>query len=101
MKIVVFKGFAPISFSGSWGDFVLQGNGLINRVDPELWDAVYKEYKNSIDGFVKSGVMEFSNSNDKKTKQDSDVAFEAGQDIKEKQDKAHKATGIKVKKREV
>lgn len=90
MKIVVFKGFAPISFSGSWGDLVLQGNGLINRVDPELWDAVYKEYKNAIDSFVKSGVIEFSNSKDKETKQDNDVASDAMKDLEEKQNKEEK-----------
>lgn len=94
MKIVVFKGFAPISFSGEWGDCVLLGNGHLNRIDAELWNAIYAQYKNAIDDFISSGVMEVAKSKDKETKEDQEVKADAVKAVQEKQ-KADQEKGAK------
>lgn len=87
MKLIVFKGFASIAFSGDWGALVLEGSGVINRVDEAIWNAVYKSrYKDSIDSFIKDGIIEISNSKDADKKIDEAVKQDTFQALEEKQE---------------
>lgn len=85
MKAVVFKGFAPVAFTGSFGRLVLQGGGVINRVDESLWDAVYQQYKASIDEFIQSGDLEIGATKDLATKIDKEAKKDANQAVLAKQ----------------
>lgn len=85
MKAVVFKGFAPVAFTGSFGRLVLQGGGVINRVDESLWNAVYQEYKASIDEFIQSGDLEIGATKDLATKIDKEAKKDANQAVLAKQ----------------
>lgn len=85
MKAVIFRGFAPVAFSGAFGRLVLEGNGIINRVDARLWDAVYKEYKVSIDEFIQSGDLEIGTTKDLITKIDNEAKKDANKAVLEKQ----------------
>lgn len=85
MKAVVFKGFAPVAFTGTFGRLVLQGGGVINRVDESLWNAVYQEYKASIDEFIQSGDLEIGATKDLATKIDKEAKKDANQAVLAKQ----------------
>lgn len=85
MKAVIFRGFAPVAFSGAFGRLVLEGNGIINRVDARLWDAVYKEYKVSIDEFIQNGDLEIGTTKDLITKIDNEAKKDANKAVLEKQ----------------
>lgn len=85
MKAVIFRGFAPVAFTGSFGRLVLEGGGTINRVDTRLWDEVYKEYKASIDEFIQSGDLEIGTTKDLITKIDNEAKKDANKAVLEKQ----------------
>lgn len=85
MKAVIFRGFAPVAFSGAFGRLVLEGNGIINRVDARLWDAVYKEYKVSIDEFIQNGDLEIGTTKDFETRIDKEAKKDANKAVLEKQ----------------
>lgn len=85
MKAVIFRGFAPVAFTGSFGRLVLQGGGVINRVDESLWNAVYQEYKASIDEFIQSGDLEIGATKDLITKIDKEAKKDADKAVLAKQ----------------
>lgn len=85
MRAVIFRGFAPVAFSGAFGRLVLEGNGIINRVDARLWDAVYKEYKVSIDEFIQNGDLEIGTTKDFETRIDKEAKKDANKAVLEKQ----------------
>lgn len=60
MKAIIFKGIAPICFSGTFGEVVLKNGGVLNRVDDNVWKEVEKQYSEILKDFIDGGFIIFS-----------------------------------------
>lgn len=60
MKAIIFKGIAPICFSGTFGEVVLKNGGVLNRVDDNVWKEVEKQYSEILKDFINGGFIIFS-----------------------------------------
>lgn len=94
VKVIIFKGISPISFSGEFGEVVLQNGGVLNSIDENLWAEVEKQYSEIIGEFVKGGFIIFSNSksakkqkNGEKVIVDQDVSDDEDQEGADKQNR--------------
>lgn len=74
MKAIIFKGIAPICFSGSFGEVVLKNGGVLNFVEKGVWAEVEKAYPEVVRDFVKGGFIIFSK-----------AKAQAGEEVKDKE----------------
>lgn len=87
MKCIIFRGIAPFNLGGSWGDLVIEGRGIINRVDQAKWNLAYKQYRGVIDDFVSKGLLEVSETKDGNTPRDENASLDALKDAQNAQNK--------------
>lgn len=85
MKCIIFRGIAPFNLSGSWGDLVIEGRGIINRVNEAKWGIAYKQYQSVIDDFISKGLLEVVETKDLNTPRDEDADKDALKDTEDSQ----------------
>lgn len=97
MKIIIFKGIAPICFSGSFGEVVLKNGGVLNRVDDNVWKEVERAYPEVVRDFVRGGFIIFTKSKtgEKENVSDDEVANDENKEGAEKQNSKKKDAGNK------